>query len=142
MHPSNAFSLHDNSSTSPPPQDSSSTRRSTRHSKASPAPTMSLRKSKRRRGTTPAEIDQVLISPAVLQSQQNGYPPLTSTQSRHKHQKSKSRSSELKLDITTNGQANGNPVRAIKTRVIDWEIPRKLLHSSIGPSHTSSPFPY
>ncbi|KIM77639.1 hypothetical protein PILCRDRAFT_825231 [Piloderma croceum F 1598] len=111
------------------------------------------RRSKRRRGTSSTtSIDDiqvdVIISPA-LQSQQhpetqNGLINGTSIHSRHKSN-SKSKKSlpnglSLALD-TTLPNLNGNALRAgrekgkttsIKTRVIDWEIPRKLLHSSIG----------
>ena len=116
-------------------------------------------KSKRRRGIPSIDsVDvEVLISPA-LQSQNgltNG--PTTPTRSRRKHGSSKSKSNGLGVDITaaninnnalsSNGgvrahNGNGNAVvGAMKERVVDWEIPRKVLHSSIGTSPLPPPLP-
>lgn len=79
---------------------------------------------------------EVLVSPAVQMQmeQQNGHS--ATTRSRHKKSKSKSKA---KQDLAVDTQAantriaNGNGVVGkVKARVIDWEIPRKTFHSSIG----------
>jgi hypothetical protein len=147
MHPSNAFSLHDNNSSSPPP---TSRRSSTRNTASTRSPTVALtnmhagesksKPIKRRKAT--ASIDnvevEVLLSPALQSRSQNGHP----TRSRHKKSQ---RSKDLALDIAVantlsntrsranaNGSINGSAIGAVKGRITDLEIPRKVLHSSIG----------
>ena len=167
MHPSNAFSLHDNNSSSPPPTSRRSST-STRNTASTRSPTVALtnmhagevddakpQKSKpiKRRKAT-ASIDnvemEVLLSPALQSRSQNGHPkgqiPI-----RSRHKKSQ-RSKDLALDITVantlsnarskanaNGSINGGAMGAAKSRVIDLEIPRKVLHSSIGTPYIPSP---
>lgn len=90
-------------------------------------------------------VDEVIVSPAVLAQQNGHFGGAMPTRSRHKKSKSKA-SKDLAVDTlaantrangkrSTNGSANGSASKhgtTIKERVIDWEIPRKVLHSSIG----------
>lgn len=88
-----------------------------------------------------SDADDDLVS---LIQNQNGHSRTVAlpTRSRHKKAHSKSKSKDLAVDIAAANKAamktsraaraNGSGMGAIKEHVTDWEIPRKVLHSSIG----------
>lgn len=101
----------------------------------------------RRKNTSNIDSDaDDVVSPAIQQTRtQNGrsYTSAPPTRSRHKKAHSQSKSKDLAVNIAaadrtalkqSKGTAlsNGSGFGAIKELVIDWEIPRKVLHSSIG----------
>lgn len=80
-----------------------------------------------------ADNENVLVSLMQVEQQNNHS---ANTRSRHKKTKSKSKAAQdLAVDINAASTliVNGKGVTGkVKARVIDWEIPRKALHSSIG----------
>lgn len=146
--PSNAFTLHDNKANSTLPKPVVSARATRLSSRTKPV-TLTANHSNNMNGTPPAynwsiagtstssttskrrnagasvdlsEADDEIFSPAL----QNGQYSNGTKSARSRHKKSKSK---LALDIiAANTLANGGD----SIKKIDWEIPRKVLHSSIG----------
>ena len=81
-----------------------------------------------------ADDGNVLVSPAVLMQMEHQNSLPATTRSRHKKSKSKAaRDLAVNINAASARIVNVNGVAdKVKARVIDWEIPRKALHSSIG----------
>lgn len=158
----NAFALHDNSkidvSTSPdliPARPRRSTRSGSKLAFRLPSTDAkgmadgghSNRKAKpTRRRNAPSnhidsDADDDYVSPTVLAHNGHSHPTATvPKRSRYKKAHPNSKSKDLAVDIAAANEAfwkgptltNSKAVGAVKAHEIDWEIPRKLLHSSIG----------